>query len=63
MPGRVPEPNKRSSGPELCAAANRSQAYTDAWGWSDEPCTLKMPSICESSGWRCYLPEVPQYVM
>jgi hypothetical protein len=51
MPGRVAEPNKQSAGPELCAAANRSQAYTDAWGWSDEACTLKMPSICESSGW------------
>jgi hypothetical protein len=50
MPGRVPEPNKMSKGQELCAAANLTQSYGSAWGWSDEPCALRFPSICEQGG-------------
>jgi hypothetical protein len=53
MPGKVPEPNRMTRGQELCVAANLSQAYSGAWGWSDEPCALRLPSICELREWHC----------
>jgi hypothetical protein len=33
--------------PEDCAAANFSQLYDKAWGWSDARCSDAMPFICE----------------
>lgn len=47
--GLVPEPSN-STGSELCAVANISQAYTGAWGWSDARCNISAPFLCRSLG-------------
>ncbi len=53
------EPNNlsfRAAGmDELCAAANASQAYNNAWGWSDVQCSLKMASICKRHAPRVHV--------
>lgn len=48
------EPNNRA-GNELCAAANASQAYGSAWGWSDVQCSLaNVSAMCRVAGGACY---------
>jgi hypothetical protein len=40
---------------ESCAAANSSQAFNNAWGWSDAQCSLKLPSMCKVAAPRMYM--------
>jgi hypothetical protein len=40
------EPNNWQA-PEYCAVANYSQAYTTAWGWSDQNCDDKYIFMCK----------------
>ncbi len=50
-----PEPNNLVA-PELCAAANASQAYDEpsTWGWADANCTIRMPFMCKTlRKWLC----------
>jgi hypothetical protein len=47
MPQNKKEPNQ-FTGPELCAVANASQAYTLAWGWADTSCSRRAPVLCKS---------------
>ena len=44
-----PEPNNLVP-PEVCAAANASQAFDEpsAWGWADAPCGIRLPYICKT---------------
>jgi hypothetical protein len=51
LPSGRAEPNNLR-GQELCAGANRSEAYGGAWGWSDEQCGLRAPSVCRIREWR-----------
>jgi hypothetical protein len=39
------EPDNRM-GNENCIAANSTQEYGGAWGWSDAVCNTPMPFIC-----------------
>jgi hypothetical protein len=57
QPGSRKEPNMLT-GPELCALGNVSQAYGNAWGWSDAACAMKTASICkirECNGWMMHM--------
>jgi hypothetical protein len=54
----ISEPNNASP-PESCVAGNHTQAYEDGvpnvgpWGWSDEPCSMKLHVMCRiTRGWR-----------
>jgi hypothetical protein len=43
----VPEPNQLA-GAENCGVGNSSQAYREAWGWSDTDCMMPAASICKN---------------
>jgi hypothetical protein len=43
------EPDNRGGG-EYCGAANYTQAYSNAWGWADENCSVALPYICRQDG-------------
>jgi hypothetical protein len=46
----VEEPDGELQGgpPQLCAVANASQAYEEAWGWSDLAClSFNVSTICK----------------
>jgi hypothetical protein len=45
QPGPIDEPNNRF-GNELCAVANATQAYGNAWGWADTKCSNTYISMC-----------------
>ena len=45
QPGPINEPNNRF-GNELCAVANATQAYGNAWGWADTKCSGMYISMC-----------------
>ena len=49
VPQTIQEPNNFNRKPELCAAANASQAYDSptAWGWADQHCSLRFPFMCK----------------
>jgi hypothetical protein len=39
-----------STGTEVCTAANYTQAYDEAWGWSDTGCNQGLPFMCRLLG-------------
>ena len=49
MPQNIIEPNNLFP-PELCAGANASQTYDQAWGWSDTGCSVVAPFVCRRLG-------------
>jgi hypothetical protein len=42
--GGIPEPNQARTG--LCAVANASISYTNAWGWADAVCNSTQVFVC-----------------
>jgi hypothetical protein len=51
MPQNIIEPNNMF-GQENCGAANASQTYSDAWGWMDINCNIRMPFMCRLNSGR-----------
>jgi hypothetical protein len=49
--GNISEPNNMF-GQENCGAANASQTYSDAWGWMDINCNIRMPFMCRLNSGR-----------
>jgi hypothetical protein len=45
----VREPDNRA-GNEFCGAGNYTQAYGNAWAWSDFNCSVAMPFVCRQDG-------------
>jgi hypothetical protein len=54
QPANSRDPGGAGTGVQECAAANASEAYGGAWGWSNLGCDASLPFMCMTGeGRRC----------